>query len=92
MRTEYNERLESKGAGQEFHSLKKEGDEIGYVDDLVRMVNAGVPSSQEWRMTGHLVKWHEAYARRRVRQQAIFGRKRDSGMDEAVLSRVPACS
>ncbi|KAH9828349.1 dimethylaniline monooxygenase [Teratosphaeria destructans] len=92
MRAEYNEKLRRKGAGREFHSLKKEGDEIAYVDELVRMVNEGSVDGQGLQMTGHTVKFHESYARRRIRTAQLFALKRDPRIDREIVSSAGVCS
>ena len=91
MREEYNQRLALKGAGRVFHSLKGQGHEIAYVNDLVDMVNSGSVMSSG-RMTGHSQRWHEAYARRVARQKAIFSTVRDPNAGEEVWQRMRACS
>ncbi|KAF2769696.1 FAD/NAD(P)-binding domain-containing protein [Teratosphaeria nubilosa] len=92
MRKEYNEKLRRKGAGREFHSLKKEGDEIAYVDELVRMVNKSSADGQALQMTGHTVKFHESYARRRIRTEQLFALKRDPRIDQEIVSNAGICS
>jgi ACS family pantothenate transporter-like MFS transporter len=60
MRAEYRERVKAKGHGKAFHSLLGQGKEIGYVDSLVEIVNAGVDGKgvpEEEKMTGHSRKW-----------------------------------
>lgn len=71
MRDEYIERLRRKGAGRTFHSLKDDGQEIAYVNELAEMVNRHrvLPLLP---MTGHTARWHEAYARRLQRRDKIF--------------------
>ncbi|PSK42037.1 Thiol-specific monooxygenase [Elsinoe australis] len=69
MRAEYRARIQRKGAGRTFHSLKAEGDEIAYVNELVKMVN-GHDRSQTW-MTGHSERWHKAYQVRLKRLKAM---------------------
>ncbi|KAF4556520.1 Flavin-binding monooxygenase-like protein 13 [Elsinoe fawcettii] len=72
MRAEYRERIAKKGAGRSFHSLKGEGEEIAYVNDLVKMVN-GENNTREL-MKGHSEKWHQAYQLRLERLKAMrFG-------------------
>ncbi|KAG8629817.1 hypothetical protein KVT40_001436 [Elsinoe batatas] len=80
MRREYRERLQRKGAGRTFHSLKGEGEEIAYVNELVAMVN-GQNGTKE-HMRGHSAKWHRAYHIRLERLKAMrnpaHGRSRRS--------------
>lgn len=60
MRADYEERVRTKGLGREFHSLRPEGVEIGYVAGLVEWVNAGVRKREE-RMQGHNEIWLKAH-------------------------------
>ena len=96
MRQEYEERLGRKGAGRTFHSLKGMGEEIGYVEDLVRWVNghlAGHGEIEEARkMRGHSAKWFASYERRLKRIEALRSGKRDRAVDEAVLATLVSCS
>lgn len=91
MRREYRSRISEKGAGRTFHSMKKQGAEIAYVDDLARMVNEAATAGKV-KMQGHSVKWHEAYARRLVRQKAIFSATRDPAIDQELLKHSVPCS
>lgn len=90
MRNEYRERIKEKGAGRFFHSLKKRGDEIAYVNDLVTMVNdeGNNPSAV---MKGHSQKWLEAYVRRGARMEALFSVTRDPDLDRKVLAQMYGC-
>jgi thioredoxin reductase len=90
MRNQYRERLKQKGAGRFFHSLKKRGDEIAYVNDLVAMVNEG-GNTPVVAMKGHSEKWLEAYVRRGVRMVALFSTARDPDIDKRVLERMYGC-
>jgi len=71
MRDEYRTRVQTKGLGRDFHSLRGEGDEEAYVADLVRWMNedAGVVVGGGFgspeniinnRMIGHTTEWHLA--------------------------------
>jgi cation diffusion facilitator CzcD-associated flavoprotein CzcO len=96
MRAEYLERLHSKGAGRPFHSMRGEGQEIGYVKDLADWVNARLTEHGELDeaalMKAHSKKWFESYARRLVRMKALFSATRDSAIDRAVLEAQVPCS
>lgn len=86
MRKEYRDRIERKGAGRTFHSLKAYGDEIAYVTDLAEMAAAsGVATSV------HSKAWHEAYERRCVRMKALFSQIRDPELDRSVMELVAGC-
>lgn len=87
MRQEYQARIQRKGAGRSFHSLKAKGDEIEYVRELVTMVNSGGVNL----MQGHSARWLEAYERRLVRQAALLSRVRDDSLDESVLRAMAGC-
>ncbi|KAK5675603.1 hypothetical protein LTS10_011703 [Elasticomyces elasticus] len=86
MRNEYRDRVQMKGAGRTLHSLKGVNQEPEYVADLVAMVNA-----EKSLMVGHTVRWLEAYARRRVRQEFLFSKKRDAAVDQAIVDLVIGC-
>lgn len=90
MREEYSQRLERKGAGRPFHSLRAPGDEIAYVNQLVQMVNSG-KEEDEVPMSGHSAAWLEAYGRRGERLKAIFGRERESSVDERIVGLMNGC-
>ena len=90
MWVEYAERLKRKGAGRNFHSLKKRGEEIGYVNELVDLVNAG-DRKPELALKGHSEKWHEAYVRRGKRVEALFSAVRDPSLDIKVLDLIEGC-
>ncbi|KAK4506403.1 hypothetical protein PRZ48_000133 [Zasmidium cellare] len=88
MREEYLARLQRKGAGRAFHSLKGKGEEIAYVEDLVRLVNR---EGGEKLMSGHTQKWLEAYERRTQRMEAFFSLTRDPEVERKALELVPKC-
>jgi hypothetical protein len=90
MRDEYQARLESKGAGRTFHSLKKRGEEIAYVDDLRTMVNEG-GHQPVVAMLRHSQKWLKAYVRRTERQKILFSTVRNPDIDRLVLGRIHGC-
>jgi lysine/ornithine N-monooxygenase len=96
MRAEYLERLHAKGAGRPFHSMRGEGQEIGYVKELASWVNGKLAEGGEVGegelMQGHSKKWFESYARRLVRIEALFSAKRDPAVDRAVLEAQVPCT
>lgn len=55
MRTEYQERLQSKGSGRAFHDMK--GEEAGYVKGLVDWVNSHAQSTDGPKVVGHSKEW-----------------------------------
>lgn len=96
MRAEYFERLQTKGAGRPFHSMRGEGQEIGYVKELADWVNGeltenGQVGDREL-MQAHSKKWFESYARRMVRIEALFSATRDPAIDRAVLGAQVPCT
>lgn len=90
MRAEYSDRLERKGAGRPFHSLRAPGEETAYVSDLVKIVNSGKSDDEEL-LKGHSPLWIEAYGRRGERLRALFGQLRDPAVDERVLESMAGC-
>jgi cation diffusion facilitator CzcD-associated flavoprotein CzcO len=95
MRAEYLERLKRKGAGRPFHSMRGEGQEIGYVKELVAWVNGKLSANEVGDgelMQGHSKKWFDSYARRLLRMEALFKAKRDPEVDRAVLGAQLPCT
>lgn len=95
MREEYLERLQRKGAGRPFHSMRGEGQEIGYVKELVAWVNGKLSADEvgeEELMQGHSKKWFDSYTRRLVRIEALFSAKRDPAVDRAVIEAQAPCT
>ncbi|KAK6431257.1 hypothetical protein LTR95_012584 [Oleoguttula sp. CCFEE 5521] len=93
MRDEYEQRLQRKGAGRAFHSLKGSGQEIEYVNELVEWVNGGREEvgNGQYVMKGHSEKWLASYARRQERFKLLFGPSRDKAVDERVLAGMVGC-
>lgn len=95
MGVEYEDRLRRKGAGRPFHSMRGEGQEIGYVRELVEWVNGSLSADGgvdgEGSMQGHSKKWFESYARRLVRMKALFSVTRDPSIDLAVREAQIPC-
>ncbi|KAL3421143.1 putative flavin dependent monooxygenase [Phlyctema vagabunda] len=56
LRTEYRKKLQEKGSGRPFHSLKDE--EVEYVDSLVEWLNRDAAKSGGSRVEGHSAAWH----------------------------------
>ncbi|KAM0710686.1 hypothetical protein Q7P35_001424 [Cladosporium inversicolor] len=96
MRAEYAERLRIKGAGRPFHSMRGEGQEIGYVKELAGWVNGKLAEGGEvgegGLMQGHSKKWFDSYARRLLRIEALFSAKRDPAVDRAVIEAQVPCT
>lgn len=88
MRREYSERLRRKGAGRSFHSLKEDGQEIAYVNELADMVNR-YRSALVLPMPRHTERWHEAYLRRLQKRDKIFatpvGQWEQPQLDELIV-------
>lgn len=92
MREEYNERIQEKGIGRNFHSLRGDGREALYVQELADYVNGQMSKRGESaRMQAHSQSWLEAYDRRAARVQAMRGQTRDSHINEEVWSRISGC-
>lgn len=89
MRAEYQDRLQAKGAGRTFHSLKDSGAEIAYVKELVQMANKGRRGGPT--MIGHSQRWLDAYERRKERIEALFsngaGPSKREELSQGILSR-----
>ena len=96
MRAEYMERLHRKGAGRPFHSMRGEGQEIGYVKELADWANGKLAEGSDVGegnlMKAHSKKWFDSYARRLVRIEALFSAKRDPAVDRAVLEAQVPCT
>lgn len=58
MKAEYRARLERKGCGKGFHSLR--GEEIQYVKSLVEWINRDAERKGVQGVEGHTAAWHEA--------------------------------
>ncbi|GIZ39400.1 hypothetical protein CKM354_000278500 [Cercospora kikuchii] len=92
MRDEYDERIREKGIGRNFHSLRGDGREALYVQELADYVNGQMSKRGEsGRMQAHSQSWLEAYERRGARVQAMRGQTRDSHINEEVWSRISGC-
>lgn len=65
MKSEYDERIAQAGSGRGFHSLRAEGHEMRYVDDLMDLANQ--QRGEADRIEGHSEKFRQAYARRMVK-------------------------
>ncbi|KAM0344961.1 hypothetical protein ACHAPU_007095 [Fusarium lateritium] len=61
MRREYDERVAHKGRGRKFHSLAGDGEEIGYVKDLVDWANASLVDDRIDPLKGHSQQWLDTY-------------------------------
>ncbi|KAG9192788.1 hypothetical protein G6011_11522 [Alternaria panax] len=70
MRLEYDARIESKGYGKSFHSLRDQ--EASYVNELIAWVNADLEEAGKERLNGHSNKWHAAKAEQVERMKAFF--------------------
>ncbi|KAI4917759.1 hypothetical protein J4E85_009851 [Alternaria conjuncta] len=70
MRSEYNARVESKGYGKSFHSLRDQ--EASYVNELMNWVNADLQEAGKDKLHGHTEKWHRARAEQLGRMKAFF--------------------
>ena len=71
MRNEYDRRVEKKGTGKAFHSLKNA--EIEYVNELVDWVNRDGKKVGAVPVEAHSAAWHEANVERLERMRQLFG-------------------
>jgi cation diffusion facilitator CzcD-associated flavoprotein CzcO len=58
MRDEYRRRVEEKGHGKAFHSLK--GKDVEYANELLEWINEDRKAAGDQLIAGHTEKWHEA--------------------------------
>ncbi|KAF2740453.1 putative dimethylaniline monooxygenase [Polyplosphaeria fusca] len=70
MRDEYTRRVEEKGFGKGFHSLRNK--EVEYVDELLEWINADLREGGLAPVSGHSSAWHEAKEEQLSRIQALF--------------------
>ncbi|KAL2822478.1 major facilitator superfamily domain-containing protein [Aspergillus granulosus] len=88
MRSEYNERVNRKGVGKRFHSLK-DIEEL-YVNELLDWVNGFRAELGLAAIEGHTKTWHEAKEAQRERLKSFFedsSSRRDSGIGELRILR-----
>ncbi|RMZ86880.1 hypothetical protein DV736_g5894, partial [Chaetothyriales sp. CBS 134916] len=90
MREEYRRRVEEKGLGRDFHSLRGEGEELAYVQSLVDWVNLNVEATGQTKMIGHTTVFLESYRAQRERLQSL-GRRREKGSGEKFEDVVVDC-
>jgi hypothetical protein len=70
MRSEYNDKIKTKGYGKAFHSLRDQ--EAAYVNELIDWVNHDLEKAGKERLYGHTEKWHTARAEQLERIKALF--------------------
>jgi thioredoxin reductase len=70
MRIEYHKRVQSKGYGKGFHSLRDQ--EVQYVDELLEWVNRNLVDLGKEKLNGHTRQWHEAKEEQVERIKALF--------------------
>jgi hypothetical protein len=70
MREEYNKRVESKGYGKAFHSLRER--EAEYVNELLSWVNKDLQEAGRRTLPGHTPEWHVAKEDQVLRIKALF--------------------
>jgi hypothetical protein len=70
MRKEYNDRVEKKGSGRGFHSLK--GVQVEYAAELVEWVNSQVTTTGGEKMEGHTEAWLQTYESWQLRMRQLF--------------------
>jgi hypothetical protein len=70
MRSEYNRRVETKGYGKAFHSLRDR--EAEYVEELLAWVNHDLEEAGRRKLPGHTEQWHTARAAQVQRIRALL--------------------
>lgn len=75
MRAEYRKRVEEKGFGKRFHSLK--GREVDYVDELLTWVNADLEKQGLEKLKGHTEAWKELKVEQVERIKVMFAGKNE---------------
>ncbi|OIW34139.1 FAD/NAD(P)-binding domain-containing protein [Coniochaeta ligniaria NRRL 30616] len=74
MRDEYQARLDERGVGRGFHSLRMPGQEIAYVKDLVDWANRDAKELGVEEMRGHSQAWLDGYEEMKERMRKLLGR------------------
>lgn len=70
MRAEYNKRVQAKGYGKAFHSLRER--EVEYVNDLLAWINSDLQKLGRPSLEGHTQQWHLAREDQVARMKAMF--------------------
>lgn len=73
MRLEYEDRIRSNGVGRGFHSLRGEGAEVAYVNDLVGWANRDAVLNGSEPMQGHTERWIEVHIGLKQRMRKLWG-------------------
>ncbi|KAF2084656.1 FAD/NAD(P)-binding domain-containing protein [Saccharata proteae CBS 121410] len=73
MRAEYLAKVERRGSGKKFHSLR--GEEEGYVSELLEWINKDAKVQGRKAIPGHTEAWKVAKAEQMERIQALFARE-----------------
>jgi MFS transporter, ACS family, pantothenate transporter len=71
MRAEYNQRVQEKGFGRIFHSLR--GKDVDYVNELLAWINPSIVAAGGEPVEGHTKEWKEQYAALREKFKAFLG-------------------
>lgn len=98
MRVEYEQRIQEKGLGKGFHSLKDREEE--YVGELLGWVNRDLVERGLERLEGHSAGWRRAKGEQVERLRKLFGGEKrvergfeggcSGGVEEGVLVSVEA--
>lgn len=72
-RAEYNKRVEEKGFGRTFHSLR--GQDVEYANELLAWINPGIVAAGGKPVEGHTKEWHEQSAIIREKFKEFLERK-----------------
>jgi hypothetical protein len=71
MRAEYNRKVQEKGFGRAFHSLK--GKDVDYVNELLAWINPGIVAAGGEPVEGHSKEWKAQYQILREKFKALLG-------------------
>ncbi|KAF2097985.1 dimethylaniline monooxygenase [Rhizodiscina lignyota] len=84
MRQEYQERLQKKGSGKRFHSIR--GEEVQYVAELLEWINNDMVQRGFEEVQGHSAEWHEAKKEQIALMQKLFAGNGDVANGSVELS------
>jgi cation diffusion facilitator CzcD-associated flavoprotein CzcO len=74
MRVEFQDRVQERGLGRGFHSLRLPGQEVAYVKDLVDWVNRDAKHLGVDEMRGHSQAWLDAHEALKERMKKLLGK------------------
>jgi MFS transporter, ACS family, pantothenate transporter len=86
MRAEYKQRIQDKGFGRSFHSLK--GQDDVYVGELLAWINGDIVAAGEPPIPGYSDTWRDAKVEQIARMKAFLG---DASQQKAQPVLLEAC-